>query len=356
MKGSKYWRVLCIGTILVVASLGVASCQPKAATTAGTVYYLAPVLSDEYQVGSQLFIEKYGQEKGYTVKTLMANNNATTQISQMEDAMAQKPLAIILNAVDANMIAATVEKARAEGIIVEAYDRPIPTGTVDLTTSASTVIMGRVAGERIVLFLQKKNGAAKGVVLEIVGDPADYNAVYMDQGFMEIMTQYPDIEVIRRDAQGWETTSASSVLDDQLTARGDEIEALFAHLDAWMPAMANVLQAHGYTVGDPRLFIIGQGGTPTGLESIRSGWLQEIVDYPMSPEYKSMFDYLDELKAGTKIVAGTYVVDGFTNEVRIDDWGPTVWVGAEVISKAGGDGTLSVDDPSLWGNVKVPAQ
>jgi len=49
-------------------------------------------------------------------------------------------------------------------------------------------------------------------------------------------------------------------------------------------------------------------------------------------------------------------VDGFTNEVRIDDWGPTVWVGAEVISKAGGDGTLSVDDPSLWGNVKVPAQ
>ena len=185
------------------------------------MYYLSPMLSDEYQVGSQMFIEKYGAELGYTVKTLMANNNATTQISQMEDAMAQKPLAIILNAVDANMIAATVEKARAEGIIVEAYDRPIPNGKVDLTTSASTVKMGQVAGERIVLYLQGKNGAAKGVVLEIVGDPADYNAVYMDQGFMEVMGQYPDIEVIRADAAAWEATTAAAVLEDQLTVRGE---------------------------------------------------------------------------------------------------------------------------------------
>ena len=135
-----------------------------------------------------------------------------------------------------------------------------------------------------------------------------------------------------------------------------EIEALFSHLDAWMPALASVLEAHGYTAGDPRLFIIGQGGTPTGLDSIRSGWQQEIVDYPMSPEYKSMFDFLDELKAGTEIKAGTYEVDGFTNEIKIDDWGPTVWVGAEVISKEAGNGALGVEDPSLWGNVKVPAQ
>ncbi len=355
MKGSKRGGLLWFAAIVTAASLCLISCQPQVKTSS-TVYYLSPMLSDEYQVGSQMFIEKYGGELGYTVKTLMANNNATTQISQMEDAMAQKPLAIILNAVDANMIAATVEKARAEGIIVEAYDRPIPSGTVDLTTSASTVKMGQVAAERIVKYLQGKNGAAKGVVLEIVGDPADYNAVYMDQGFMEVMGQYPDIEVTRRDAAAWEATTAAAVLEDQLTVRGEEIEALFSHLDAWMPALANVLQAHGYTAGDPRLFIVGQGGTPTGLESIRSGWQQEIVDYPMSPEYKSMFDFLDELQAGTEIKAGTYVVDNFTNEIKIDDWGPTVWVGAEVISKEGGNGTLNVDDPSLWGNVKVPSQ
>ena len=327
---------------------------PEAASD--LVYYLAPVLIDEYQVGSQLFIEDYGAELGYTVKSLNANNNATLQISQMEDAMGQKPLAIILNAVDADVIASTVDKARDEGIIVLAYDRLIPTTTADLSATADTTRMGIMAAERTVKYLEGKYGEAKGLVLEVTGDPGDYNAVRIDEWFMEIMDTYPNIEVIRREALGWEPTVAASIIDDQLTARGEEIDVLFAHGDHWMPAIANVLQSHDYTAGDPRLYVIGTGGTPTGLEGIRDGWLQETVDYPMSPEYKAMFDFLDELVAGEEIEPGPYVVDDFESEVKIEEWGPTVWVGAEVITKEGGDGTEYVDDPALWGNVELPSE
>ena len=318
------------------------------------VYYLAPVLIDEYQVGSQLFIEDYGKELGYTVKSLNANNNATLQISQMEDAMAQHPVAIVLNAVDADVIASTVDKAREEGIIVLAYDRLIPTTKVDLSATADTTRMGRLAAARTAAYLEGKYGEAKGVVLEVLGDPADYNAVRIDVGFMEVMADYPNIEVIRREALGWEPTVAASLIDDQLTARGEELDVLFAHGDHWMPAITNVLESHSYKAGDPRLYVIGTGGTPTGLEGIRNGWLQETVDYPMAPEYKAMFDFLDDLVAGKAIEAGPYVVDDFESEVKLDEWGPTVWVGAEVITKEGGEGTEQVDDPALWGNVELP--
>lgn len=386
MKQSKNWIVILIHILIVIAGIALlTSCQsgttqtivtdqpeptsvpaseggeaveeePAAEATSDLVYYLAPVLIDEYQVGSQLFIEDYGQELGYTVKSLNANNNANTQISQMEDAMGQNPLAIIVNAVDADTIASTVDKAREEGIIVLAYDRLIPTTDVDLSATAATIRMGRLAAERSIKYLESKYGEPKGLILEVTGDPGDYNAVYIDEGFMEIMEGYPNVEVIRREALGWEPTVAASLIDDQLTARGEEIDLLFAHGDHWMPAIANVLQSHGYAPGDPRLYVIGTGGTPTGLEGIRDGWLQETVDYPMAPEYKAMFDFLDELVAGEDIEPGPYVVDGFENEIILDEWGPTVWVGAEVISKEGGDGTLNVDDPSLWGNVELPSE
>jgi ribose transport system substrate-binding protein len=100
--------------------------------------------------------------------------------------------------------------------------------------------------------------------------------------------------------------------------------------------------------------VIGQGGTPTGLESIREGWLQVTVDYPMSPEYKGMFDFLPKLMAGEKLQAGPYPVDGFENQINMEDAGPVIRIPAEVVTKAGGDGALNVDDPSLWGNVELP--
>jgi len=366
IRSHKRTLMLVLLLIALASVVFISSCQQQATPVAeegappevanDLVYYLAPVLIDEYQVGSQLFIEDYGAELGYTVKSLNANNNVTLQINQMEDAMGQNPLAIILNAVDADVIASTVDKARAEGIIVLAYDRLIPTTTVDLSATADTTRMGRLAAARTVKFLEGKYGEAKGLVLEVAGDPGDYNAVRIDEGFMEIMETYPNVEVIRREAQGWEPTVAASIIDDQLTARGEDIDVLFVHGDHWMPAIANVLQSHDYTAGDPRLYLVGTGGTPTGLEGIREGWLQETVDYPMSPEYKAMFDFLDKLAAGEAIEPGPYVVDNFESEIKLDEWGPTVWVGAEVITKAGGDGTESVDDPALWGNVELPSE
>ena len=311
------------------------------------------MLSDEFQVGSEGWIADYGEAMGYTVKVLTANNNATTQLSQMDDAIGQNPVAIILNAVDANVVSSGVAKATAAGILVEAYDRLMPDAKVDFSATGDIERIGEMAGERALKYLRGKYGSEKGVVLEVMGDPGDFNAVYLDQGFTKVLSQYPNIELIRKEAAGWEGTVAASIIDDQLTVRGTEIDLMFPANDAWMPAVTSVLQKHGYTAGDPRLYLIAQGGTPTGLEGIRSGWLQETVDYAISPEYKTMFDYLDQLKAKTPIAAGTVSIDGFNCEIKITNSGPTLYTPGEVITKAGGDGTIGVDDPSLWGNVKI---
>jgi ribose transport system substrate-binding protein len=93
--------VLCGGT-------GEASAQGK-----GRVYYLIPTLLDEFQTESQKAFEHMFGSLGYEVISVDADNRADRQLSQLEDAIATKPVAIVLAAVDFDAIVPGVEAARA---------------------------------------------------------------------------------------------------------------------------------------------------------------------------------------------------------------------------------------------------
>lgn len=324
------------------------ACPTAPAATAGSkVFYLAPGLFDEFQAGSKLFLEQYGSEQGYTVQTLNANNNATQQLSQLDDALVQQPAAVIVAAVDTAQMAGSIEKIDQAGAVSVAYDRIIPDAQVDFTVSADTVKMGRLGGEQIVRLLTEKNGSPKGIVLEQMGDLGDTYTLGIDQGFTEVISAYPDIQVIRKDTPGWEPTTAAQTVDDVLTATPN-VDLLWVHSEGLAPAIVPVLEKHGYTAGDGKLIFIGASGLPVGLDLIRQGWMALTVDYPLSPEYVSSIDVISLLGSGATLTPCAWEIGGYTNELKLEDWGPTLYVPGEVITKD------NVDDPNLWGNVKIP--
>jgi len=330
------------------APAGSTAPSPAPAGGKGVVYYLSPGLFDEFQAGSKSFLESYGAEKGYTVKSLNANNNATTQVQQFDDAIAQKPVAIIVAAVDTATIGTSIEKAKAAGIVVAAYDRFVTNTPVDFTVTADVTKMGKMGAEEIVKLLTTKNGSPKGTVLEQMGDPGDSYTIGIDQGFTEAIAAYPDIKVIRKAAAGWEPTVAATAIDDVLTANS-AVDLVWVHSEGLAPAVVPVLEKHGFAAGDGKLIFFGTSGLPAGLDLIRQGWMVETIDYPLAPEYKGTIDALDKIIAGEKLAAGTWEIDGYQNELKMESWGPTLYLPGEVITKA------NVDDPKLWGNIKVPS-
>ena len=172
-----------------ILALAFATLTPAFAQSKGIVYYMVPTLLDEFQTGSVSALELFLKQVGYEMKTLNADNKTDAQQSQMNDAIALKPAAIILAAVDFNALKPSVEAARAAGIPVVEFDRQITATPSDFTSVAGTVEIGHVAAGEIQRLLKEKKGDVKGKILQVLGDPADPYTLDIQKGFEEKMKQ-----------------------------------------------------------------------------------------------------------------------------------------------------------------------
>jgi ribose transport system substrate-binding protein len=331
--------VLVLVLLAAVAMLATATGQKESKL----LYYLAPSQMDEFQSGTTRYVQKFGKELGYEVRALNADNRAQVQMEQLDNAIAQKPTAIILNAVDSSTIVAGVQKARAAGIPVLVYDRFIQDTQVDFHSVVGTVKMGQMTAEESLKILKAKYGAPKGSIIELMGDSGDMYTVLIDQGFQDTLKAYPDIKIVAKDSAAWEPTVAARVLDDQLTA-GNKFDIVIVHSDARVTAITPVLEKHGYKPGD--VAIIGTDGSPTGLDQIRNGWMQETVAVPMVQQVWGLFQYLDKIIAKQPLPTGEVDVKGVKAQLVNEKWGPTLYLPGEILTKD------NVSNPDLWGNLK----
>lgn len=331
--------------VLGVVALALAMLSPAFAQTKGKVYYMVPTLLDEFQTGSVSALEMFLKQVGYEMQTLNADNKTDVQQSQMNDVIALKPAAIILAAVDFNALKPSIEAARAAGIPVVEFDRQITTTMSDFTSVAGTIEIGYVAAEQVQRLLQEKNGAVKGKVLQVLGDPGDPYTLDIQKGFEEKMAAFPDVKIISLPAMQWEASNAGTIVADQLVANPD-IDLIFNHAAHLSVAAVASLEAAGKKPGD--IYVMSSNGAPVGLDLIRKGWLQVEVEQPLYAQAAAVAMFMDKIVNKQEIKAGEYDVLGLKSTVTIEAWGPNIKIPGAAITKE------NVDDPKFWGNLKPP--
>ncbi|MBI2717430.1 MAG: sugar ABC transporter substrate-binding protein [Rhizobiales bacterium] len=336
-----------LGTIAAVAALGAAALlSPAMAESKGKIYYMVPTLLDEFQTESVSAIEKFLKEVGYEPVTLNADNKTDLQQSQMNDVINLKPKAIVLAAVDFNALQPSVEKARAAGIPVMVFDRQITATPIDFTSVAGTVEIGQVAADQIEILLKAKNGAVKGKVLQVLGDPSDPYTLDIQKGFEEKMKAFPDVKIISLPAMNWEASNAGTIVADQLVANPD-IDLIFVHAAHLAVAAVASMEAKGKKPGD--VLLVSSNGAPVGLDLIRKGWEQVEVEQPLYAQAAAIAMFADKVVNKQEIKAGTYKVLGLDSVLTIESWGPNLKIPGAAITKA------NVDEARFWGNLKAPA-
>jgi len=340
------WSKMLFGLGLAVAVAASAFVgRPAAAQDKGTIYYLAPTMIDEFQVETKNMIELLMGQLGYKVVTLDAQQKADLQNSQMDDAILQKPKAIILAAVDADAISPGIEKAHAAGIPILVYDRQITSRPVEFTSVAGTVEIGRLSAGEAVKLLTARNGAPKGKILSIMGDSGDSYTLDIEKGFEEVTAKYPDIKVIAKPSKDWEPTNAANTVQDQLLVNTD-IDLIFIHADHLTTPIISVLESKGKKKGD--ILIVDATGMPVGLKLLRDGWVQTIVEPPLYGQVYGLAMFLDHVISKTPMKPGMYDVVGLQSELSMEKWGPNLRVPGGVITKD------NVNEPKFWGNLKPP--
>lgn len=332
-------------SIFGILALAFATLTPAFAQSKGTVYYLVPTLLDEFQTGSVSALEMFLKQVGYEMKTLNADNKTDAQQSQMNDVIALKPAAIILAAVDFNALKPSVESARAAGIPVVEFDRPITSTKSDFTSVAGTVEIGHVAADSAEKLLKEKNGAVKGKILQVLGDPGDPYTLDIQKGFEEKMKAFPDVKIISLPAMQWEASNAGTIVSDQMQANPD-IDLIFSHAAHLSVAAVASLESAGKKPGD--VMLMSSNGAPVGLDLIRKGWLNVEVEQPLYAQAAAVAMFMDKIVNKQEIKPGEYDVIGLKGVVTNEEWGPNLKVPGAAIDKS------NVDDPKFWGNQKPP--
>jgi ribose transport system substrate-binding protein len=329
---------------IAIAAMGIVS--PAFAESKGKIFYMVPTLLDEFQTESVSALTKFLGDVGYEVVTLNADNKTDLQQSQMNDTILQKPAAIILAAVDFNALAPSIEKSRAAGIPVMIFDRQITSTPSDLTSVAGTIEIGQVAAGEIQRLMKEKNGAVKGKILQVLGDPADPYTLDIQKGFEDKMKEFPDAQIITLPAMQWEASNAGTIVSDQMVANPD-IDLIFLHAAHLSVAAVAALEAKGKKPGD--VMMISSNGAPVGLDLIRKGWLNVEVEQPLYAQAAALAMFADKVVNKQEIKPGNYSVLGLDSVMTIEKWGPNIKIPGAAITKE------NVDEPRFWGNLKAPA-
>lgn len=190
------------------------------------------------------------------------NVDIVKQSSDIRDLIAQGVDVIVMSPVESGALANAVNEATAAGIPVIVLDRDVTTDKT-LFIGQSNFNLGASVAKVLV---EKLNG--KGNVLEITGLMGSSPAIGRHDGFMSVISQYPDIKVLAQGDGQWIREPAAKLMDDWLITYPD-IDAVYSHAEesSWGALLA--IDRAGRS-GDGILQFTCDGSNE-GFRSVKSG-------------------------------------------------------------------------------------
>lgn len=224
-------------------------------------------------------IQEKAKELGVEIIMVNANLDAGMQSNQVEDLLTQGVDALLLNPVDGNAITP---------MVIEANQKGIPVFTVDVVANEGEVInknltdnykLGKNQGIYISEKLKDKYGDYKGNIVNLVASFGTTSGIERDKGFMEHINQYPNIEVVFRQAAEWDQEKALNLMMNALQANS-EIDAVVGGNDNVIIGAYNAIEQSGrfYPCEDEKhITLIGADGNQQAIDLIRKGKIDATV-------------------------------------------------------------------------------
>ncbi|MEE1829223.1 substrate-binding domain-containing protein [Streptomyces sp. BE20] len=205
-----------------------------------------------------------------------ANENATTQQTQVDTALTKGDKVLILDAVDSKSIQSSVQKAHDAGVKVIAYDR-LAQGPVDAYVSFDNKKVGELQGQALVEAVGDKANA--GQIIMINGSPTDPNAADFKAGAhsaidgkLQIGKEY--------DTPNWDPNNANQEAAAAITAIGaPNVVGVYSANDGMAAGIATALKAAGLSVP-----LTGQDAQLDGVQRILVGTQTMSIYKPFKPE------------------------------------------------------------------------
>ena len=223
------------------------------------------------------------EKAGYTVDLQYANNDISTQVSQIENMITNGCTALVIASIDGGSLGTVLQKAKEANIPVIAYDRLIMgTDAVSYYATFDNYMVGTIQGNYIVKALDLENAAGPFNIELFTGSPDDNNARFFFGGAMDVLNPYIDagkLVVVSGQKKfeevatlNWSTEEAQKRMENLITAYyagGTKLDVVLSSNDSCAIGISNALQA-SYN-GDKFPVLTGQDCDITSVKNILAG-------------------------------------------------------------------------------------
>lgn len=231
-----------------------------------TIGLAVSTLNNPFFVDMRDGAQAAADQAGAKLIVVDAQDDASRQVSQVENLIQQKVDVILLNPTDSDGLVTAVNDANAAKIPVVTLDRAVNGGTVASHIASDNIEGGRLAADYIV-----KQLGGKGNVVELEGIAGTSAARDRGQGFHEVMDKQTGMKVVARQPADFDRSKGLTVMEN-IQQSQPEINAVFAHNDEMALGALQAVQA-----AKKDIMIVGFDGTPDGVKAVNEGSLAATV-------------------------------------------------------------------------------
>jgi len=163
----------------------------------------------------QAAFKRWGQEKGVKTSILGPSEwDVQAQIATIEQVVGTKPTGLLINGTDP-AIADAINKAVEAGIPTIVYDSDIPKSKRHAFLGTDWYEMGRLQGEAMAELIGGKGKVAYMGILGMTNMESGF------QGLLDVLENYPDIEVVGKFDDKANVEEAARITSDLISAHPD---------------------------------------------------------------------------------------------------------------------------------------
>ena len=227
-------------------------------------------------------MKKELEAAGYEVDLQYASNDVSTQVSQLENQVANGCDLLVVASIDGSSLGEPLKQAKEKGIPVISYDRLLMNSdAVSYYATFDNYKVGQKQGEYLVDALDLDNQDGPFNIELFTGDPGDNNCNFFFGGAMDVLQKYiDDGKLVVKSGQvskddtataNWDTEKAQSRMDAIIAsyyADGTNLDAVLCSNDSTALGTANALES-SYTGSWP--IITGQDCDIANVKNIVKG-------------------------------------------------------------------------------------
>lgn len=272
-----FFSALALGAF---ALTGTASAQSKP-----TVGIAMPTKSSARWIADGDNIVKVLKERGYNTDLQYAEDDIPNQLLQIENMVTKGSKVLVIASIDGTTLSDVLKQAKAQGIIVVAYDRLIRnTPNVDYYATFDNFQVGVQQAQSLVKGLGIPENKGPFNIELFGGSPDDNNAYFFYNGAMSVLKPLMDQGVLKV-ASGqmgmdkvstlrWDPATAQARMDNLLSAyyTNRRVDGVLSPYDGLSIGILSSLKGVGYGSGNMKMPIVtGQDAEVPSVKSILAG-------------------------------------------------------------------------------------